>query len=48
MAEAIQECLRLLRGDSTYKAEVFPEDLKIRRWDATGDYWELSSKGKIR
>jgi dihydrolipoamide dehydrogenase len=39
MAEAIQECLRLLRGDSTYKPEVFPDCLKIRRWCPERGYW---------
>lgn len=32
MSEAIQECLRLLLGKSTYKPEAFPELLKIRTW----------------
>jgi len=46
MAEAIQECLRLLRGDSTYKPDVFPEYLKIRRWDPQRGYWQPSQQGK--
>jgi dihydrolipoamide dehydrogenase len=46
MAEAIQECLRLLRGDSTYKPDVFPEYLKIQRWDPQRGYWQPSQKGK--
>lgn len=46
MAEAIQECLRLLRGDSTYKPDVFPEYLKIKRWDPQRGYWQPSRKGK--
>jgi dihydrolipoamide dehydrogenase len=33
MSEAIQECLRLLSGDSIYKPEAFPELLRIRAWD---------------
>ena len=32
MSEGIQECLRLLIGKSVYKAEAFPDLLKIRRW----------------
>ena len=41
MAEAIQECLRLLRGDSTYKPEIFPEYLKVRRWNPDSDSSEV-------
>lgn len=33
MSEAIQECLRLLSGDSIYKPEAFPELLCIRAWN---------------
>ena len=33
MSEAIQECLRALQGMSIYKPAVFPEWIKIRRWD---------------
>ena len=40
MAEAIQECLRLLRGDSTYKPEIFPEYLKVRSWNPDNGYTE--------
>jgi dihydrolipoamide dehydrogenase len=36
MSEAIQECLRLLSGDSIYKPEAFPELLGIRAWDPAG------------
>ena len=32
MAEGIQECLRLLLGESTFKVQTFPDLLKIRRW----------------
>ncbi len=32
MSEAIQECLRLLSGDSIYKPEAFPDLLRIRSW----------------
>jgi len=32
MSEAIQECLRLLSGDSIYKPEAFPDLLRIRAW----------------
>ncbi len=38
MAEAIQECLRLLRGDATYKPETFPEYLTVRRWHPETGY----------
>lgn len=36
MSEAIQECLRLLSGDSIYKPEAFPELLGIRSWRPEG------------
>jgi dihydrolipoamide dehydrogenase len=39
MAEAIQECLRLLRGDCSYKPQVFPEYLNVRRWCSEKGYW---------
>ena len=39
MVEAIQECLRLLRGESTYKPDAFPEYLKIRRWSPNKGYF---------
>jgi dihydrolipoamide dehydrogenase len=32
ISEGIQECLRLLMGNSVYKAEVFPDLIKIRHW----------------
>ena len=39
MAEAIQECLRLLRGDPTFKPDAFPEYLKVKKWNAQKGYW---------
>ena len=32
MSEGIQECLRLLLGESVYKPRAFPEFVKIRTW----------------
>jgi dihydrolipoamide dehydrogenase len=32
MSEGIQECLRLLRGESVYKPQTFPQLIKIRTW----------------
>ncbi|MBT8339174.1 MAG: hypothetical protein KJP07_04090, partial [Desulfatitalea sp.] len=32
MSEGIQECLRLLTGNSVYRAEAFPDLLSIRSW----------------
>ncbi len=32
ISEGIQECLRLLMGNSVYKPEVFPDLIKIRNW----------------
>jgi len=32
MSEGIQECLRMLTGESIYKPQVFPQYLKIRTW----------------
>ena len=38
MSEAIQECLRLLTGNSVYKPEAFPDLLRIRSWDPERGY----------
>jgi dihydrolipoamide dehydrogenase len=38
MSEAIQECLRLLTGNSVYKPEAFPDLLRIRSWDPKRGY----------
>ncbi len=32
MSEGIQECLRLLQGESLYKPQTFPEHIRIRTW----------------
>jgi dihydrolipoamide dehydrogenase len=32
MSEGIQECLRLLAGNSIYKRQAFPKHIQIRRW----------------
>jgi len=36
MCEGIEECLRLLQGDSIYKPGPFPDLIKIRRWRPEG------------
>ena len=38
MSEGIQECLRLLTGNSIYKAEAFPDRLRIRAWHPDHGY----------
>ncbi|MBT8371878.1 MAG: NAD(P)/FAD-dependent oxidoreductase [Deltaproteobacteria bacterium] len=38
MSEGIQECLRLLLGESVYKPHAFPEFVKIRTWDPDKGY----------
>ena len=32
MSEGIQECLRMLTGESIYKPQAFPQYLKMRTW----------------
>lgn len=38
MSEGIQECLRLLLGESIYKTHTFPQYLKVRTWHPDRGY----------
>ena len=39
--EGIQECVRMLKGKSILKPEIFKDTLKCKGCNETGDYWDL-------